>query len=71
MVTAITDKIIDQYFVNVTLALYVGIMLVANVFIAWIVLAIVRKYAQSTRKRVGDERAIAQPPLETPASGSD
>jgi len=71
IVTAITEKLIDQYFVNITLTLYVGIMLVANVIIAWIVLAIVRKYAQSTRKRVGDERSIAQPPLETPASGSD
>lgn len=71
VVTAITDKLIEQYIVGATLALYVGIMLAANVVIAWIVLAIVRKYAKSTRTRVAEERSIAQPPIETPASGSD
>jgi NADH-quinone oxidoreductase subunit H len=71
VVTAITDKLIEQYIVGATLALYAGIMLAANVVIAWIVLSIVRKYAKSTRTRVAEEQSIAQPPIETPASGSD
>lgn len=67
IVTAITDKLIE----GISPALYVAIMLIINVIIAWIIVTILRNYTKSERKRVGEERPVAQPPMETPVSGLD
>ena len=59
IVTALTDKILaDQPY-----AVYIAGLLIANLVIAWITLSILRKYAQTKRTRVGEERPIASPEL--------
>jgi len=64
MVTALMDKILGQ---PGTIQYTVG-MLVANIFIIWITMSILRTYARLERQKVGEVRMVATPDL-APGSG--
>ena len=63
LVTAIMDKVL----VGTPVWAYALGMLAANIVLAWITLAIVRKYARIERKRVAEPLPIARPEPAMPA----
>lgn len=67
IVTAITLKIIE----GLSPVLQVAILFSVNIIIGWIILIILKRYANFTRKRVGEEKPVAQSSLEAPSSIGD
>lgn len=65
--TAITKKLID----GITPLGQSMILLSLNIIIAWITVTVIRSYARKERKRVAEIMPIAQPPVESPSSGTD
>jgi len=65
--TAITKKLID----GITPLGQSMILLSLNIIIAWIAVTVIRSYARKERKRVAEIMPIAQPPVESPSSGTD
>jgi len=57
MVTAILDKLMT----NVPALVYNGVLLAANIFIAWITVMILRKRSKKETPRVAEPRPIARP----------
>ena len=58
----IVVAILDKLLVGTSQAVYVLVMLGANLMIVWATVLILRKYARVERKRVGEERPVAVPP---------
>ena len=65
LITAIAEKLLE----GSVPAARIGIMLVVNIILGFIIFFILRSYAQIKRKRVGEDRPIAQPPTEIQISG--
>lgn len=75
VVTAVLDKALQgvapDQLTGVTPFWYMVVMLAANIIMAWITLAIVRRFAASQRQRVGEPRPVASPDLvETPVQAA-
>ncbi len=66
IVTAITDKVLDQ--LNASTLIYVLVMLAMNILVGWVTLAIVRSYARRERKITEFRPEAATAPAATPAS---
>ncbi len=58
----IVVAILDKLLVGTSQAVYVLVMLGANLMIVWATVLILRKYARVERKRIGEERPVAVPP---------
>ncbi len=58
----IVVAILDKLLVGTSQAIYVLVMLGANLMIVWATVLILRKYARVERKRIGEERPVAVPP---------
>jgi NADH-quinone oxidoreductase subunit H len=72
LVTAVLDKILTLQFPTSPTWMYGVVMLAANLLVGWIALALVGRYAEAERKRVGEERPVARPenlPPQVSASG--
>ena len=57
----IVVAILDKLLVGTSQAVYVLVMLGANLMIVWATVLILRKYARVERKRIGEERPVAVP----------
>ena len=58
----IVVAILDKLLVGTSQAVYVLVMLGANLVIVWAIVLILRTYARVERKRIGEERLVAVPP---------
>jgi len=58
----IVVAILDKLLVGTSQAVYVLVMLGANLVIVWATVLILRTYARVERKRIGEERLVAVPP---------
>lgn len=58
----IVVAILDKLLVGTSQAVYVLVMLGANLMIVWATVLILRTYARVERKRIGEERPVAVPP---------
>ena len=58
----IVVAILDKLLVGTSQAVYVLVMLGANLMIVWATVLILRTYAHVERKRIGEERPVAVPP---------
>ena len=58
----IVVAILDKLLVGTSSAVYVLVMLAANLVIIWVTVLILRAYARFDRKRIGEERPIAISP---------
>ena len=58
----IVVAILDKLLAGTSSAVYVLVMLAANLVIVWVTVLILRAYARLERKRIGDERPVAISP---------
>lgn len=65
--TAFTVKLVEDFSPIIQIAVLLGV----NIILGLIILGITRKYAAFERKRVGDDKPIAQPTLDVSSSTGD
>jgi NADH-quinone oxidoreductase subunit H len=63
----IVVAILDKLMAGVAMPVYAGVMLLANLLVAWVAIAIARRRTRQEPRRVGEPRPVAVPPRPTGA----